>query len=88
MKRSISPDTKRELDAAFLPELHRARWAETLAQLEKAKQAAATPADVEVVKAQIREHMKHEYDTAQTRRELEAEYARNLQAKRPRSRSR
>lgn len=84
----IHHETKRKLDAMFLPELHRARWAETLAQLEGACRDAATPADVEVVKAQIREHMKHEYDVEQTRRALEAGYARNSRVKQPRSRSR
>lgn len=68
----IRPDTKHELDAMFLPELHRTRWAETLAQLEDARRNAATPADEEAVKAQIREHMKHEYDVEQTRQALEA----------------
>lgn len=66
----IQPDTKRELAEMFMPELHRVRWAETLAQLEDVKQAADTPADIEAVKAQIREHMKHEYDVEQTRRAL------------------
>lgn len=84
----IHHETKRKLDAMFPSELHRARWAETLAKLEDARREAATPADVEVIKAQIREHMKHEYDVEQTRRALEAEYARNSLVTQPRSRSR
>lgn len=73
MKRAISPDTKRELAEMFMPELHRARWAERWAELEDAKREAKTPGELAAVKAQLREHMKHEYDVAGTRQQIERE---------------
>lgn len=59
----------------FLPEVHQTRWAEKWAQLEGERNAAATPVEAEAIKAQIREHLKHEFDVEQTRRELESSYA-------------
>ncbi len=82
----VSPETKRKLDAMFLPELHQTRWAEGWAQLEDQRKVAATPAEAEAIKAQIREHFKHRFDVEQTRRELEARYAPQAKPKRARER--
>ncbi|MBS0212569.1 MAG: type II toxin-antitoxin system RelB/DinJ family antitoxin [Proteobacteria bacterium] len=82
----IGIETKHKLDVMFAPELHRVRWAERLAQLTEARHAASTPAGVEAAKSAIREHMKHEYDTDQTRRALAVERANPPTQRRARSR--
>lgn len=78
MKRSIALDTKRKLDAMFLPEIHQARWAERRALLhERLQTAEMLPADkraetIAVVQAEIKEHYKHRFDVEQARCELDA----------------
>ena len=70
MSGKVSEETRRELAKMFLPELHQARWAERLAQLQEQQDAATDPAAVQVIEEQIIEHYTHQHDIEQTRREV------------------
>ena len=74
----IRPALRKKIDQTFLPEIHRARWAERLAQLAHAKKRASTPEEQDAIAAQIREHYGYENDLEWTRRELSVRRADGL----------
>lgn len=57
----------RELTEMFLPELHQAWWAETLAQLGDAARLATDAKSLEAIDARIRDHYKRRDDIELTR---------------------
>lgn len=70
MSGKVSEETRRALTKMFLPELHQARWAERLAQLQEQQDATTDPAKVQAIEEQIIEHYTHQYDVEQTRGEV------------------
>lgn len=66
----ISPALRKKIDQTFLPEIHRARWAERRAELLAAMRLAISPPEHSAIQAWISEHYKHENDLELTRREL------------------
>jgi hypothetical protein len=66
----VSEQTRLQLAAMFLPELHQSWWAERLAQLRDEKDATTDPAQVGAIEDRIREHYKLRHDVDLTRKRV------------------